>query len=122
MGAPDGDHVGRHSARNLLRMPRRSREYRTPRDWLAEGEWPDGTFLEDAPTAVAYAVEIARRLDDSLQGRSKAELARQAGIERTTLYDVLSGRTWPDAVTLAKLEEALKARLWPDQPVPPLNG
>lgn len=103
-------------------MPRRSSRYRTPRDWLADGEWPDGAFVEDAPTAVAYAVEIARRLEDNLQGRSKAELARQAGIERTTLYDVLSGRTWPDAVTLAKLEEALKARLWPDQPVPPLRG
>lgn len=102
-------------------MPRRSQEYRTPREWLADGEWPEGTFVEDAPTAVAYAVAISRTLQERLEGRSKAELARRAGIERTTLYDVLSGRSWPDAVTLAKLEEALQTRLWPDHPVPPLT-
>ncbi|HEY0119223.1 MAG TPA: helix-turn-helix transcriptional regulator [Cellulomonas sp.] len=102
-------------------MARRSRGYRVPREWLAEGEWPGGSFVEDAPTAVAYAVEISKRLESQLEGLSKAELARRAGIERTTLYDVLSGRTWPDAVTLAKLEEALQTKLWPDHPVPPLS-
>lgn len=102
-------------------MPRRSQQYRTPREWLADGEWPGGTFVEEAPTAVAYAVAISRSLEECLKGRSKAELARLAGIERTTLYDVLSGRTWPDAVTLAKLEQALDTRLWPDHPVPPLK-
>ncbi|GAA3221215.1 helix-turn-helix domain-containing protein [Oerskovia jenensis] len=103
-------------------MPRRSQEYRTPRDWLAEGDWPEGTFTADAPTAVAYAVEIARRLGCSLEGQTKTSLARQAGLERTTIYDLLAGRTWPDAVTLAKLEEALETRLWPDHPVPPLRS
>ena len=101
-------------------MPRRSRSYRTPREWLDDGQWPDGPFAQDAPTAVAYAVEISRRLEASLQGQPKAALARQADIERTTLYDMLAGRTWPDAVTLAKLEEALGTRLWPEHPVPPL--
>ena len=98
-------------------MPRRSRGYRPPRDWVAEGEWPSGALADDAPTAVTYAVEISKRLEVGLRGRSKAEVARKAEIERTTLYDVLTGRTWVDAVTLAKLEEALGTRLWPDHPV-----
>lgn len=102
-------------------MPRRSQEYRTPREWLATGDWPEGRFVAEAPTAVAYAVAISRTLHERLEGKSKAELARRAGIERTTLYDLLSGRSWPDAVTLAKLEEALEARLWPEHPVPPLR-
>src|SRR4051794_29334748 len=59
-------------------MPRRSREYRTPRDWLADGEWPEGPFVADAPTAVAYAVEISRRLEAGMKGESKAGLARRA--------------------------------------------
>ena len=102
-------------------VPRRSQAYRSPRDWLQEGEWPEGTFNPEAPTAVAYAVEISRRLEERLRGVSKVDLAREAGLERTTIYDVLSGRTWPDAITLAKLEEALGVRLWPDHPVPPLR-
>jgi len=97
-------------------MPRRSKGYRSPREWLADGEWPEGTVVEDAPTAVRYAVEIAKRLEGELQGRSKTEVARRANIERSTLYDLLSGQTWPDAVTLANLEEVLRVRLWPDLP------
>jgi DNA-binding phage protein len=98
-------------------VPRRSQQYRTPRDWLATGEWPDGRFVADTPNVVAYAVEIARRLQVELKGQSKSEVAREAEIERSTLYDILSGRTWPDAVTLAKLELVLETRLWPDFPV-----
>ncbi|MFP3712573.1 helix-turn-helix domain-containing protein [Puerhibacterium sp. TATVAM-FAB25] len=102
-------------------MPRRSGSYRTPREWVAEGSWPDGSFADDSPTAVAYAVEIARRLERSIGDRSKASLAREANIERSTLYDLLSGRSWPDAITIAQLEQALQARLWPDHPVPMLT-
>lgn len=103
-------------------MPRRSGSYRTPREWLERGTWPDGTFAEDAPTAVAYAVEIARRLESSMGSRSKSALARDANLERSTVYDVLAGRSWPDAITIAQLEQALDARIWPDHPVPPLSS
>jgi len=34
-------------------MPRRRLPYRSPREWITEGEWPEGTFSEDAPTTVA---------------------------------------------------------------------
>lgn len=83
---------------------------------------PPGTFQPDSPTAVAYAVEIARRLERGMGERSKAGVAREANLERSTLYDLLSGRSWPDAITIAQLEQVLQTRLWPDQPVPPLRA
>ncbi len=101
-------------------MPRRSSSYRTPREWIDDGAWPEGPFSQDSPTAVAYAVEIARRLEASMGERSRTAVAREANIERSTLYDLLAGRSWPDAITIAQLEQALHSRLWPEHPVPPL--
>lgn len=103
-------------------MTRRSSSYRTPREWIAQGEWPEGEFAPDSPTAVAYAVEIARRLERGIADRSKSAVAREANLERSTLYDLLSGRSWPDAITIAQLEQVLQTRLWPDHPVPPLKS
>ncbi|NUR14914.1 helix-turn-helix domain-containing protein [Terrabacter sp. C0L_2] len=97
-------------------MPRRSGPPGSPSDWLADGEWPDGDFKADAPEVVAYAVQIARALDEALEGQVRSHVAQSAGIERSTLYDILAGNTWPDMVTLAKLEQALSVTLWPSQP------
>jgi DNA-binding phage protein len=80
------------------------------------------TFDVESPTAVAYAVEIARRLEHGMGDRSKAGVAREANLERSTVYDLLSGRSWPDAITIAQLEQVLQTRLWPDHPVPPLKS
>lgn len=77
--------------------------------------------MRNAPPAVAYAVAISRRLEEGLGSRSKAGVAREANLERSTLYDLLAGRTWPDAITIAQLEQVLETRLWPDHPVTPLT-
>lgn len=84
------------------------------------GTWPDGVFAHDAPEAVAYAIEIARNLAAALGGRTKVSVAEAADVQRTTIYDLLGGRSWADLVTLAKLDEALGVRLLPPD-VPPLN-
>lgn len=89
---------------------------------MEDGLWPEGPFAEDSPTAVAYAVEISRRLQRSMGDRSRTDIARDANIERSTLYDLLAGRSWPDAITIAQLEQVLQTRLWPDHPVPPLRS
>lgn len=101
-------------------MPRRSSSYGAPRDWVLEGEWPTATFREDTPGMVGHAVAIAVALSVALEGRSKSEVAKEADIERSTLYDILAGKTWPDTVTLAKLEAHLDTRLWPSEPSPDL--
>lgn len=92
--------------------------YKTPRDWVVEGTWPDGVFAADAPDAVAHAVAIAKALDAALTQRTKSRVAHDAAIERSTLYDILSGKSWPDTVTLANLERELGTTLWPPHPAP----
>ena len=102
-------------------MPRRSASYRAPSDWLETGTWPDGTFAADAPVEVAHAVAIALALTAALEDRNKSEVAAAAQIERSTLYDILNGRTWADTLTLAKLEAHLQTSLWPSDPAPDLR-
>lgn len=95
--------------------------YRVPCDWLAEGDWPTGEFERDAPEDVAVAVAIAKALQVALEGRNKTRIATAAGIERSTLYDILAGRSWPDMISLSKLERELDQGLWPQHPVEELK-
>jgi hypothetical protein len=98
-------------------MPRRSTFYGVPKDWISNGEWPTCTFRHDAPAEVAVAVAIAKALSQALETRNKTQVASAAQIERSTLYDIIAGRSWPDTVTLAKLERELDQGLWPSHPV-----
>jgi hypothetical protein len=85
-----------------------------PRSFVAGGRWPTGRTAAGAPDGVRYAKAITKNLKRAMDGRSVAGLAADADLHRSTLYDILSGRTWPDLVSLAKLETALETRLWPD--------
>ena len=73
-------------------------------------------FAPDAPDVVAYAVHVARVLAAAISDRNKSQVALDAGIDRSTLYDILAGRTWTDLITLAALERALGVPLWPSDP------
>lgn len=95
-------------------MPRRSGVRGRPLDYLSSGVWPHGKLAAGAPAAAWYARWICLRLEQVLQGRSQTEVASSANLARSTLNDILSGRTWPDIVSLCKLEAVLKVRLWPD--------
>jgi ribosome-binding protein aMBF1 (putative translation factor) len=101
-------------------MPRRSQIYGQPRDWLATGTFPTGKFFANTPDFVSYAVYIATKLEDETRELNRSSLCREVELERSTLYDILGGRVWPDTVSLSKLEMHLKVRLWPDNP-PPLR-
>jgi hypothetical protein len=67
--------------------------------------------------AAAYAAEISKRLAAGLGSRSKSEVAASAELARSTLHDLLTGRTWPDVVSLVQLESVLGVKLWPDGPL-----
>ncbi|TFC31463.1 XRE family transcriptional regulator [Cryobacterium sp. TMT2-18-3] len=73
-------------------------------------DWP--TMPSDDPVA-----EIARRLvlnlREAIGDRSIREVARVTGVDRATIAAVLNGLSWPDIVTLAKLEIGLHLLLWP---------
>lgn len=92
-------------------VPRR-RDIEGPPCSYVQGGWLEGEPF--GPVAVVYAQELARRLARAVEGRSLREVARSAGVDHTTVAGVLSGGRWPDLVTVAKLEQALGVRLWPD--------
>jgi DNA-binding phage protein len=92
-----------------------------PRSWIAEGTWPTGSFQDDAPDAVAHALAISVALAAALAGRNVSHVAAEAGMQRSTIYDVLKGKVWPETSTLAKLEVVLETTLWPPSPPPALR-
>lgn len=87
---------------------------RSPRE-LVDGPWPDGNAAADAPVAVHYAQEIAVRLSVALEGKSVKAVAEDAGLARSTVYDIVGGKSWADIVSLAQLEVVLGVRLWPTE-------
>ena len=60
--------------------------------------------------------EVARHfvlnLRKAIGDRSIREVARVTGVDRATIAAVLNGLSWPDIVTLAKLEIGLGVLLW----------
>ena len=94
-----------------------ARRYAPPRTWVATGgEWPDGPFAADAPP---YALGHRGRRPARYRaagGRSLRSVAREAGIDATSLGRTLAGETVPDVHTVAVLEDALGAALWPRYP------
>ena len=65
-----------------------------PLEYLGRGKWPDGKLRPNAPVEALYAQQIARRLRDSLQGENISAICRQAGLNRSTVQDILAGRTY----------------------------
>jgi transcriptional regulator with XRE-family HTH domain len=81
------------------------------------GEWPEGRLRVGAPVAARYAVQISLRLREAMDARAPGEVAAAADLARSTLHDLLNGRSWPDVVSLAKLEVELNVSLWPPSPL-----
>ena len=98
----------------MCAVPPRRNPTGPPRDYLKKGDWPDGELKKGAPVAARYALELSKRLREATEGRALLVVAEEASIARSTLYDILQGRTWADLQTLAKLETALGRTLWPD--------
>jgi transcriptional regulator with XRE-family HTH domain len=82
-----------------------------PVTYVARGSWPAAVL--DGPRVAIYAQLFAARLAQQIEGRTLRDIAQIAGISHSTLHAVLNGDRWPDMVTIAKLEDALNAELWP---------
>ena len=94
-----------------------ARKYAPPRSWVgAGGEWPDGPFAADAPPYALVTAAVVARYRSLVGARSLRSVARDAGIDPTSLGRMLAGETVPDVHTVAVLEEALDAPLWPTWP------
>ena len=112
-------------------MPRKAKP--APRDHLEDGtgDWPWGKLIraESAPvpleatlSAAQQAMTLCVRLRTIMQ-RSKPRLtvtalAEEAGASRQAIYSVLNGRTWPDLITIHRLEVAVQDQLWVNEAIP----
>lgn len=100
----------------LIPMTQRRGVQGPPNAYLVDGErWPDGRLLAGlSPSlvrALGIAADVSRRLSAALDGRSISGVARDADVARTTLYDLQRGGTWPDLVSITKLEDVLETSL-----------
>ncbi len=86
-----------------------------PRAYVPEGSWPDSELPADAPREARLALAIARRLQAAIGDRSLRTVAGISGVSASTLSNLVTGRTWGDVVTLARLEAALNVSLWGDE-------
>jgi hypothetical protein len=74
--------------------------------------WPD-VASDDAVVEAARLFVV--NLRHAIGERSIREVASVTGVDRATIGAVLIGRSWPDILTLAKLERGL-GTLWPGSP------
>lgn len=72
--------------------------------------WPD-EIADDVSVEVARVLCV--RLREAMDGRSAREIGRLTDVDFTTVLAILHGTTWPDLMTIARLEAGLQADLWP---------
>lgn len=99
-------------------MPARTGLRGHPADYLATGEeWPHGRLVRDAPDEVRLVAGIVQRLQAVADGLGTREMSRRAGLSPQTVSNLLTGKTYGDVVTIARLERALDVELWGDEHV-----
>lgn len=92
-------------------MPRRQNTRRRPLDYLVDGTWPDARL--DSSIAAEYAQVFAKRLREAAGDQSLREIGRRSDLDPMTIRALLRGESWPDMVSVAKLEGAYRVLLWP---------
>lgn len=96
----------------LMARPKRPR----PRDLTSS--WPD-KISPDVSGEVAR--QLANNLRRALDGRALRIAKDLTGVDHTTIGDVLAGFTWPDLMTITRLESGLGTALWPSGLAPELG-
>ena len=82
-----------------------------PASYLVAGDWPDGR-IAGSPEAEAVRL-LVLALREAMGAAGLRETARAADVNHASLRRLLLGESWPDVVTLARLERALDTDLWP---------
>ena len=99
-------------------------ELKRPRDWLPTGEWPNGELGPEAPPEVRLAQGIAIRFNNYRKKTDLKKVAEQTRVSRPTLYGIINGTTWPNIVTVARLEMRYKRMFFGTEhrPISPKEG
>lgn len=82
-----------------------------PASYLVAGGWPDGRIEGPAEAEAVRRFVVALR--EAMGDAGLRATARAADVNHASLRAVLRGESWPDVVTLSRLEHALDADLWP---------
>ncbi|WP_371095866.1 helix-turn-helix domain-containing protein [Streptomyces sanglieri] len=95
-------------------MPRSNND-QLPATYVASGDWPHARLVEDAPVSAHYGQAFARNLTQAMATSDIGlrSLGDKAGVSHATISRLLRGIVLPDMGTLARLETALSADLWP---------
>ncbi|MCQ3805297.1 MAG: helix-turn-helix domain-containing protein [Acidimicrobiia bacterium] len=84
-----------------------------PATYIADhGVFPEGPYRKGTPSEVFLAAGLALRLKKEIEKDSIRYVAKMAKLSPQTLVNILHGKSWPDLLTIARLEESLGRRLW----------
>ncbi len=91
-------------------------EFDPPRTYIVSGKWPHGQLAPDAPPEARLLQGIARDFDE-YRNRDDYHnavyvIAHELKLSHATVYNILRGTTWPNLITIARLEILYKRRLW----------
>ena len=94
-------------------MPSRKGLETNPKDYvISGGTWPKGPLVEGAPPEAVVLQIISKKFRGMVEPRGEAKVAREAGISRQTVRNILRGETWIDLPTLYRIEQNLPVKLW----------
>jgi hypothetical protein len=80
---------------------------------LSPGSWP----FDPSPDPHAEVARLfVNRLRKAMGDQSVRAVAKDAGLNHAGLNKLLAGGSWPDLLTIARLERTLGADLWPGRP------
>ena len=86
---------------------------RQPRDYLKRGHaWPDGRLVRGAPKEAILVQELAKRLDNAIDGRNLEEIEQLSGVNKTSINRLQRGQSWGTLPVIARLETTLSTDLW----------
>ena len=77
--------------------------------------WPDVKIAGDTSREAARL--FARALRDATNGWTVRQIENATGVDDSVISRILSGKSWPDARTIARLENGLDRDLWPGKVV-----
>lgn len=105
--------TGRLCERHTGVVPRGDSRSLRPCDYAHTQAWLEEDIITHHGAGVAQ--QLARRLTGSMADGcwSTAALSRRSGVNRLSIAHILAGRTWPDLLTVASLEQVLDRDLWP---------
>jgi len=73
-------------------------------------DWPDSTTTDPHADRTH---QLARNLSKAMGSMTVRDLAEASGVSVGAISNITRGLTWPDALAVMRLEQALGKALWP---------